>query len=66
MRRDEPDEQRRQEVAARDATLAEMELATEQFCHKMAQLAAMLGKMASTRLHEAATLETALADEANE
>ncbi len=43
-----------------------MELATEQFCHKMAQLAVMLGKMALTRLHEAATLEKALANEANE
>ncbi len=63
---DEANEQRRQEVAALDATLAEMELATEQFCHEMAQLAAMLGKMASTRLHEAATLEKLLANEANE
>ncbi len=42
-----------------------MELATEQFCHEMAHLTAMLVKMASTRLHEAATQEKALADEAN-
>ncbi len=41
---DEADEQRCQKVAAPDATSAEMALATEQFCHKMAQLAAMLAK----------------------
>ncbi len=37
-----------------------MALAMEQLCHKMAQLAATLEKMASTHLHEAATLEKAL------
>jgi hypothetical protein len=57
---DEANEQCCQEVAAHDATLAEMALAMEQFCHKMAQLATMLAKMALARLHEVATLKKAL------
>ncbi len=47
-------------MAARNATSAEMALATEQFRHKMAQLAATLAKIALTCLHEAATLKKAL------